>query len=362
MNFFNHLEFEHHEQVVFCHDQAAGLNAIIAIHNTQFGPAIGGTRFYPYASEEHALTDVLRLSKGMTYKNVMAGLPAGGGKSVILGDPGKDKTTALLEAFGHALNRLGGHYIAAEDSGTSVADMKVINRVSNYVTGFHEKQQGDGQLRSGDPSPATAFGCFLGIRSAVKFALQQESLEGLTVGIQGLGNVGFRLAELLFQEGAKIVATDVNEQALTQAQEKFGAKIVAPEDIYHCDMDVFAPCALGATINPETIAQLKAKVIAGSANNQLDHPETAELLLQNGILYAPDYVINAGGVIDVCYEQFGNYQPEKVTRHIATIEQTLTEIFTRARSEGTSTAKLADDMARERLAQGWKQSLWQRAG
>lgn len=360
MSFFDHKDFDHHEQVTYFSDPESGLNAIIAIHDTTLGPALGGTRFYNYASDEEALTDVLRLSRGMTYKSAMARLPLGGGKSVIMGDPKKLKSKALLHAFGDSLQRLGGMYIAAEDSGTTVADMKTIHERTKFVSGYHEKSDGQGGSKSGDPSPATALGCFLGIQAAVKHHLSKSELDGITVGIQGLGNVGYRLAEMLHKAGAKIVACDVNTDVLKKATDELEATIVSLDDIYDQPMDVFAPCALGATVNPETLARLQATIIAGSANNQLDVVETGVLIHQRGLCYAPDYVINAGGIIDVCYEQLGQYDAEKVDKHIHGIYDTLIEIFERSKRDNVPTARLADDIARERLKEGNASSLLKR--
>lgn len=350
MTYFDHQDFDDHEQVTWFADPESGLKAIVAIHNTQLGPALGGTRFYPYATDDDALTDVLRLSRGMTYKSAMARLPLGGGKSVIIGNPKTLKSNALLRAFGTCLNRLGGRYIAAEDSGTGVPDMKVIHEVTDNVTGYHDKQDAQGGSKTGDPSPATAYGCYLGIKAAVKHKLKRDDLAGLTVGIQGLGNVGYRLAEKLYKDGAKIVACDVNEEALKKAEAELGATIVGLDEIYSVPMDVFAPCALGATVNPKTLAKMDTHIIAGSANNQLDVPATGELIHSRQICYAPDYVINAGGVIDVCYENLGQYDPEKVNRHIEGIYDTLMEIFERSAQTNEPNSHLADEIARERLA------------
>lgn len=352
MSLFDHVEFDNHEQINYVCDPNSGLKAIIAVHNTQLGPSLGGTRMYPYASEDDALTDVLRLSRGMTYKSAMARLPLGGGKSVIIGDPKTQKTPELLRAFGRYLERLGGIYTAAEDSGTSVADMKIVHEETDYVTGYHEKVDKDGSTKSGDPSPATAYGCFLGIQAAAKHYLKRDDLNGLTVGFQGLGNVGYRMAEQLVKAGAKLIVTDVNQDVLKRAESELGATVVGLDEIYSQPMDIFAPCALGATVNPDTIKQLKAKIIAGTANNQLDTPETGRLLHDQGIGYAPDYVINAGGVIDVCFEALGAYDSDKVNAHIEGIYDTLMEIFERSEQDNLPTSDLADIIARERLAKG----------
>lgn len=349
MSVFAHPEFDHHEHLSFVHDEASGLRAIIAIHDTTLGHALGGTRFYPYASDEDALTDVLRLSRGMTYKSAMARLPLGGGKSVIMGDPATDKTPALLDAFARGLNALGGRYTAAEDSGTTVADMKALSQVTEFVTGFNDKIGRDGESRTGDPSPATAYGCYMGIRAAVQHVFGHDTLNGLTVGIQGLGSVGYRLARLLTGAGAKLVVADVNPSVLKQIESELDARVVSPDALYDESMDVFAPCALGGTINPDTLGRLKARIIAGAANNQLDVPETGQRLFDAGVCYAPDYVINAGGVIDVYYERRGNYDPDAVNAHVDGIYHTLLEIFQRAQEEQRPTSELADTIARERL-------------
>ncbi|MDN3647387.1 Glu/Leu/Phe/Val dehydrogenase [Reinekea marina] len=352
MSFFTHKDFDNHEQVCYFSDQDSGLKAIIAVHNTQLGPSLGGTRFFDYASDEDALTDALRLSRGMTYKSAMARLPLGGGKSVIIGNPKTLKSEALLKAFGNALERLNGIYVAAEDSGTSVPDMKVIHQQTEHVTGYHEKVASDGGSKSGDPSPATAYGCYLGIKAAVKHKFKRDDIAGLRIGVQGLGNVGYRLAEFLHQDGAHIIACDLNEAALEKAKQELNAEIVGLNDIYSQPMDIFAPCAMGATVNPETLKQLNVTIIAGSANNQLDTLKTGEELHTSGTLYAPDYVINAGGIIDVCYEHLGLYEAEKVNKHIEGIYDTLIEIFERSEKDNIPTALLADTIARERLNQG----------
>lgn len=351
MSFFDHLDFDNHEQVTWFTDPATGLKAIIAIHNTQPGPALGGTRFYPYASDDDALTDVLRLSRGMTYKSAMARLPLGGGKSVIIGDPKTLKTPALMRSFGTCLNRLGGRYIAAEDSGTSVSDMKHIHEVSDFVSGYHDKQDGHGGQKSGDPSPATAYGCYLGLKAAVRHRLQRDDMNGLTVGIQGLGNVGWRLAKKLNDDGVRLIVCDTNQENLDRAVSELGASVVGLDEIYSANMDIFAPCALGATINPDSLSRMNATIIAGCANNQLDRLETGELLHARGICYAPDYVINAGGIIDVCYEKLGKYNASDVNRHIEGIYDTLMEIFERSAQTNVPTSHLADEIARERLAE-----------
>lgn len=349
MSLFDHVEFDQHEHVSYVCDPDSGLRAIIAIHNTYLGPAMGGTRYYPYPNDADALTDVLRLSRGMSYKSALARLPLGGGKSVIIGDPKTEKTPVQMRAFGRFLERLGGQYIAAEDSGTSVADMKIVRDVTEHVSGCDDKQTIEGHTKSGDPSPATAYGCSLGIQAAVKHRLKRDDLNGLTVGIQGLGNVGYRLAEILAEAGAHLIVTDINADAVKRAQQELDARGVGLDDIYHQPLDIFAPCALGATVNRHTLRQLQASIIAGSANNQLDTAETGRLLHARGLCYAPDYVINAGGIIDVYYEKQGHYNIDTVNEHIEGLYGTLMALFERSERDNVATSDLADTMARERL-------------
>ena len=348
MSVFSHPEFKNHEQVAFCCDPDSGLKAIVAIHNTNRGPALGGCRMWPYASDEEALRDVLRLSRGMTYKSAIANLDLGGGKSVIIGNPRTDKSEALLLAFGHFLEGLGGRYIAAEDSGTSVADMKTIGQATRHVAGVVEKEAGAGTTRSGDPSPATAYGTFVGIKAAVRERLGGDNLEGLKVAIQGVGNVGFRLGEYLRDAGAQLWVTDIYTDHVQRAVAELGATAVATDDIFGLDVDVLAPCALGAVINDNTLPQLRVKIIAGAANNQLAEERHGEELMQRGITYAPDYVINAGGIIDIFYEREG-YDREKLLRHIDGIYDTLMEIFARSRADDVPTSLVADAIAEERI-------------
>ncbi|ROR35208.1 Glu/Leu/Phe/Val dehydrogenase dimerization domain-containing protein [Inmirania thermothiophila] len=351
MKLFTHPEFAGHEQVVFGHDEASGLRAIIAVHNTHRGPALGGLRMWPYADEGEALTDVLRLARGMTYKSAMAELPLGGGKSVIIGDPRRDKSEALMEAMGRLVDGLGGRYIVAEDSGTTVTDMRVIARRTRHVAGRRERPGYDGRPSDGDPSPATAYGVFVGIRAAVAHRLGRSDLEGLRVAVQGVGSVGRRLAAHLAAAGARLWVTDIDPERRGQAAETLGAEAVPPEAVYDLDVDVFAPCALGAVINDATVPRLRAKVVAGAANNQLAAPRHGEALARRGILYAPDYVINAGGVIDVCYEHLG-LDPAGLRAHIERIGDNLAEIFRRAEREGRPTAWVADRIAESRFAAG----------
>ncbi len=347
MAVFSLSDFADHEQVVFVSDDKSGLKAIIAVHNSNLGPALGGCRMWPYASEEEAVRDVLRLSRGMTYKSAMAKLKLGGGKSVIIGNPRTHKTPELLAAFARALEQLNGRYIAAEDSGTSVADMKYMAQLTRHVAGIHDKPSDEG-TRSGDPSPATAYGSFIGIKAAVKERLGRDSLDGLRVAVQGVGNVGFDLARQLKDAGAQLWVTDIHREPLVQAGRELGATVVAPEEIFGLDVDVFAPCALGAILNDATIPQLKAKIVAGAANNQLAEARHGLELMKRGILYAPDYVINAGGIIDVYHERIG-FDRRALLEHIEGIHDNLMEVFERARKEERPTGEVADAIAEERF-------------
>ena len=347
MAVFSLSDFADHEQVVFVSDDKSGLKAIIAVHNSNLGPALGGCRMWPYASEEEAVRDVLRLSRGMTYKSAMANLKLGGGKSVIIGNPRTHKTPELLAAFARALEQLNGRYIAAEDSGTSVADMKYMAQLTPHVAGTDDKPS-DAGTRSGDPSPATAYGTFIGIKAAVKERLGRDSLDGLRIAVQGVGNVGFDLARQLKEAGVQLWVTDIHREPLVQAGRELGASVVAPDEIFALDVDVFAPCALGAILNDTTIPQLKASIVAGAANNQLAEPRHGVELMKRGILYAPDYVINAGGIIDVYHERIG-FERSVLLRHIEGIHDNLMEVFERARAEERPTGEVGDAIAEERF-------------
>jgi len=349
MQVFGAPEFDDHEQVVFCSDAPAGLRAIIAIHNTNLGPALGGCRIWPYRGEDEALRDVLRLSRAMTYKSAIAELPLGGGKSVIIADPRTDKTEALLLAAGRAVERLGGRYITAEDSGTGVNDLAVMARETRHVTGIHEKATAHGGMRSGDPSPATAYGVFIGLEAAVRHRLGRSDLEGLRVAVQGAGNVGFRVARHLAGAGARLWVSDIHDDAVERARRELGATPVAPEAILGLDVDVLAPCALGGVIEARTLDAMRAKIIAGAANNQLADEGLGCALMERGILYAPDYVINAGGIIDVFYEYRGNYDRDAVIAHIERMAQTLEQIFERAKAERLPTNVIANRIAEQRF-------------
>lgn len=348
MSVFSHSEFDLHEQVSFFHDTATGLKAIIAVHNTHLGPALGGCRMWQYPNDEAALTDVLRLSKGMTYKSALANIALGGGKSVIIGNPRQHKTEALLEMMGRCLEKLGGSYIAAEDSGTSVADLTVMGRHTRFVAGITERTGIDGNPCNGDPSPATAYGTFIGLKAAVKHKLGQDNLRGLKVAVQGIGSVGYRLAEHLHHAGAELYVTDIHQEQITRAVEQLGATAISADDILSLEVDVLAPCALGAVLNHSSIPTIKARVIAGAANNQLATPAQDQQLLDHDILYAPDFAINAGGIIDIFYERTG-HTPEKVKAHIETIDNTLTEIFQRSDASGQPTGQIANTLAEERF-------------
>ena len=344
MSMFKNKHFHGHEQVVFCNDHKTGLKAIIAIHNTERGPALGGCRMYPYASEEDALTDVLRLSLGMTYKSAMANLNLGGGKTVIIGDPKKHTTEAMFRSLGRFLNGLNGRYITAEDSGTNLQQMEWIKKETDYVVGIPTNFGG-----TGDPSPSTAHGNFVGIKAAVKKAFGKDELSGLKIAVQGVGNVGYHLCKELYENDVKLFVSDVNETALKRAVDKFNAVAVAPDKIYSTDVDVYAPCALGATINDKTIPQLKCSIIAGSANNQLENLERhGNELKKRKILYAPDYVISAGGVIHV-YPEVQDFTKEQVNKKIEGIHDTLLQVFNLAEEKNIPTYAAANEIAETRI-------------
>ena len=338
---FDHPEFDDHEQVLFCRDSASGLSAIIALHDTRLGPAAGGCRMWNYASSGEALTDVLRLSRGMTYKNALIGLDYGGGKSVIIGDPRRGKTEAKLEAFGRFIERLGGNYITAEDVGIGSDDMEVIARTTGYALGTASRGLGD-------PSPFTAYGVFLGIKAAAKHVFGTEDLQGRRVSVQGLGHVGFALARHLGDAGARLIVSDIHAPAIERAVAELGATRVDPDEAHAADADIFAPCALGGGLNATTIPEIRARIVAGAANNQLATDSDGDALVNRGILYAPDYAINAGGVAAVLMPCDGADR-DAVLRRIESIGDTLATIFARAQATGQSTAAVADGLAEERL-------------
>lgn len=332
-----------HEQVVFCHMKDVGLKAIIAIHNTALGPALGGTRMWNYKTEEEALVDVLRLSKGMTYKAAAAGLNLGGGKAVIIGDPKTQKSEALFRAFGRYVNSLNGRYITAEDVGTTVREMEYIFMETPWVTGIPKAFGG-----SGDPSPYTAHGVFMGIKAAVKEKFGTDSLKGIRIAVQGLGNVGYHLVEYLAKEQAIVTVADIDQDKVKKVASQFGAKTVAPEEIIAVDCDVFTPCALGAVINDQSIRQLKAKVVCGGANNQLAEARHGDQLREMGVLYAPDYVTNAGGLMNVFVELEG-YSPDRALDKTVQVYDNLMKVFAIAKRDGIGTHTAADRMAEERI-------------
>lgn len=346
MTFFENPAMQNHESIHKFHDPETGLKAIIAIHSTALGSAGGGCRMWRYASEADATRDALRLSRGMTYKNAMAGLPMGGGKAVIMADPNHPPSDAFFRAFGRFVDSLDGRYITAEDVGVSIDNMRQVKRVTDFVAGL----PGDEDSAGGDPSPWTADGIFLGISAGVKHRLDTDSLNGLRVAIQGVGKVGFDLCRQLHQAGASLVISDVNEDNLTRAQSAFGAQVSSTDDILFEDVDVLSPCALGATLNAQSIPKIKASVIAGAANNQLATEEDGQRLFDRHILYAPDYVINAGGIISVSLEYVGGKTASEVSEQIALIPIRLSKIFASADQQQTPTNVVADTMAESIVA------------
>ncbi|KWW11455.1 MULTISPECIES: branched-chain amino acid dehydrogenase [Bacillaceae] len=344
MEIFKYLEKYDYEQLLFCQDKQSGLKAIIAIHDTTLGPALGGTRMWTYASEEDAIEDALRLSKGMTYKNAAAGLNLGGGKTVIIGDPRKDKNEEMFRAFGRYIQGLNGRYITAEDVGTTVEDMDLIHEETDFVTGISPAFGS-----SGNPSPVTAYGVYRGMKAAAKEAFGTDSLEGKVVAVQGVGNVAYNLCRHLHEEGAKLIVTDINKDSVARAVEAFGATAVNTDEIYGVECDIYAPCALGAVINDQTINQIKAKVIAGAANNQLKEAVHGDQIHEKGIIYAPDYVINAGGVINVADELLG-YNRERALKKVEMVYDTIERVIEIAKRDQIPTYKAADRMAEERIA------------
>ena len=346
MNIFETIEKHgEHEEVVVCYNKEAGLKAFIAIHNTALGPALGGTRMWTYKSDEEALIDALRLSKGMTYKAAASGLNLGGGKAVIMGDPRIHKSEALFRAFGQYVNSMSGRYITAEDVGTSVADMENIYAETPWVTGIPKEIGG-----SGDPSPFTAHGVLQGIKASAKAQLGSDNLKGLRIAVQGLGNVGFHLAEYLHKEGALLIVADMDTTKVKLAQEKFGARAVGVDEILSVECEILAPCALGAIFNDVSIGKLRTKIIAGGANNQLAEERHGRALLELGILYAPDFVINAGGLMNVFVELEG-YSKERAMSHTYRIYDTLTNVFKIAKERDISTHKAAEELAEKRISQ-----------
>ncbi len=333
-----------HEQVVFCRDKKTGLKAIIAIHSTIMGPSLGGTRMWNYKNEVDALNDVLRLSRGMTYKAAITGLELGGGKAVIIGDARREKTDALLRRFGQFVESLGGKYITAEDVGMSTKDMEYIKMETNHVTGTAEELGG-----SGDPSPVTAYGVYMGMKAAAMYRWGSNSLEGKTILVQGIGHVGEYLVKHLTEEKANVLINDINMERLQEISEKYGAKIVSRDGIYDLEMDIYAPCALGATLNSDTIERLKCEIVSGAANNQLEDEKIhANQLLEKGIIYAPDFLINAGGLINV-YSEIKGFSREQSLEKTKNIYNTTLEILNKAEQDGITTNEAAISIAEQRL-------------
>ncbi|HEY4349616.1 MAG TPA: Glu/Leu/Phe/Val dehydrogenase dimerization domain-containing protein [Paraburkholderia sp.] len=333
-----------HEQIVYCHSKDAGLKAIIAIHNSVLGPALGGLRMWPYKNEAEALNDVLRLSRGMTYKNAVAGLNLGGGKAVIIGDPAKDKSEALFRAFGRYVNSLNGRYITAEDVGIDVNDMEWVFRETEFVTGVHQVHGG-----SGDPSPFTAYGTLQGLMAALNHKFGNEDVGKYSYAVQGAGHVGLEFIKLLREQNAKVFVTDINKALVQRAVDEYGCTAVGIDEIYDVDADVYSPCALGGTISTETLPRLKCKIVCGAANNQLANDAMGVEIEKRGILYAPDYAVNAGGVMNVSLEIDG-YNRERAMRMMRTIYYNVGRIFEIAHRDGIPTYKAADRMAEERIA------------
>ncbi|MFD2568050.1 Glu/Leu/Phe/Val family dehydrogenase [Pseudotenacibaculum haliotis] len=341
---FGQLSFDGHEQIVFCNDEDTGLKAIIGIHNTVLGPALGGTRMWTYKSEWDALNDVLRLSRGMTYKSAITGLNLGGGKAVIIGDAKTQKNDDLMRKFGEFVHSLSGKYITAEDVGMETRDMDIIREVTPHVTGISESKGG-----SGNPSPVTAYGVYMGMKAATKYVYGTEKLEGKKVLVQGVGHVGETLVKHITEEGGQVIINDINEARLEELSKKYNANVVLGNDIYGLDIDIYAPCALGATVNDATINQLNAKIIAGAANNQLaDEVKHGRLLKEKGIAYAPDFLINAGGIINV-YAEIEGYNKEESIRKTENIYNTTLEIFELSEKENITTHRAAFNIAQNRI-------------
>ncbi|PNQ72065.1 leucine dehydrogenase [Hanstruepera neustonica] len=341
---FGQQSFDNHEQVVFCNDKDTGLKAIIGIHNTVLGPALGGTRMWAYQNEWEALNDVLRLSRGMTFKSAITGLNLGGGKAVIIGDAKTQKTPELMKKFGEFVHSLNGKYITAEDVGMTTADMDTVREVTPYVTGISESKGG-----AGNPSPITAYGVFMGMKAAAKFKFGSDVLEGRSVFVQGIGHVGEALVEHLVDEGANVTIADISQERLEEVRAKYGVTIYGGKNLYAEEMDIYAPCALGATINDDTIYNLKASIIAGAANNQLAQEEKhGKILQERGIVYAPDFLINAGGIINV-YAELEGYDRKEIMRKTENIYNTTLEILSNAQTHNITTNHAALNIAQSRI-------------
>ena len=345
---FNHPSFDAHEGVHSFHDAPSGLRCIIAIHSTALGPSAGGCRMWDYATGADMLTDALRLSQGMSYKNAIAGIPFGGGKAVIWGDSKTGKSEALFRAFGRAIESLNGKYYTAEDVGIDTADIEIAAHETRYAAGLTTS----GAAASGDPSPITARGVFKGIKTTLARVFETDDVNGRTIAIQGVGSVGGYTCDYLAEAGARLIIADVDDEALAAVARRTGATIVAPDEIYDVEADVFSPNALGAVINPDTIKRLKVRAIAGGANNQLATGDMGEALRDAGILYAPDYVINGGGIINIASEVSGTYSPDWVSDKVDAMIETLGDVLDTALSRGAPTNQIADEMARERIALG----------
>ena len=343
MGVFDRVAGEDYEQIIFSHDKSSGLRSIIAIHSTALGPALGGTRFYPFASEEEALVDVLRLAKGMTYKAAAAGLDLGGGKAVIIGHPNRDKSEELLRAYGRFLETLGGRYITAEDVGTAREDMDLVKRETKWVTGVSEHYGG-----SGDPSPITAFGVYQGLRAVCMELWQTADVSGKRFAVQGVGKVGYHVVKNLTEAGANVVISDVDVDNLGRAVRDFSVETESPDRIHALECDVYVPCALGGVLNDDTIPELRCAAVAGAANNQLLSPGHGKLLEDREILYAPDFIINAGGLINVADELRG-YDKERALAQVMGIFHTLRRVFQTAKLEKMTSAEAADRFAEERI-------------
>lgn len=344
MTIFDHPEFDDHETVVFARDRETGLRAVIAIHSTDLGPAVGGCRVWTYETEAEGLRDVLRLSRGMTFKNAAAGLPLGGGKAVIMLAPGQQKTPELMRAFGRAVDRLNGAYITAEDVGVSPEDMEEVRSQSRHVTGLTR-----GALASGDPSPVTARGVFESLQTGVRHVLGRDDLQGLRVAVQGLGHVGWQLCEHLHQAGAALIVTDLDTRRMTDAAERWGAAMAAPAHIHAQDCDVFAPCALGGILNRETLPQLRARLIVGAANNQLAEETLATDLHRMGIVLLPDFIVNAGGIMNAAAEIEGQRAEVFIEDKLSGLQRQLATILSRADQEGNPPFQIAMEIVRDRL-------------
>jgi leucine dehydrogenase len=348
---FGQASFDNHEQIVFCHDKDTGLKAIIGIHNTVLGPALGGTRMWKYDNEWEALNDVLRLSKGMTYKSAISGLNLGGGKAVIIGNAQSDKTPELITRFGQFIHTLSGKYITAEDVGTTTPDMDLIREVTPYVTGISESKGG-----SGNPSPVTAYGVYMGMKAAAKYKFGTADLAGKKVLVQGTGHVGETLVDFLSKEGALVTISDISESRMEEVSKKYHTQVMTGDEIYSADVDIYAPCALGATINDDTVYRIQAKVIAGAANNQLANDKVhGGILRERGIAYAPDFLINAGGIINV-YGEIVKYDKAEALRRTENIYNTTLEIFDVADSRELTTSQAAIAIAEKRIAERKKEN------